>query len=108
MRPEDIVTDWRIEHKDELNKTLAVLIDIRDGLTPLLAKNGSPILDKDGIPVMVRYCPGDIIDASRSIARMLGALSKEKEEAARKKAPEMPKMKDELAEGLEAVLGRIQ
>ncbi len=87
MKPEDIVTAWRLEHKDELNKTLEVLIKIRDNLD-----------EKSK----------DRIDAGRSIARMLGALAPEKEEAARKKAPEMPKMKDDLEEGLEAVLGRIQ
>jgi hypothetical protein len=87
MKTEDIVTAWRLEHKDELNKTLEVLISIRDNLD-----------EKSK----------DRIDAGRSIARMLGALAPEKEGEAKKKAPEMPKMKDELTAGLEEVLGRIQ
>ena len=86
MKQEDIVTAWRLEHKDELNKTLEVLISIRDNLD-----------EKSK----------DRIDAGRSIARMLGALAPEKEEAAKKRAQESPKVKSDLEEQLEGVLARL-
>jgi len=75
-----------LEHKDELNKTLEVLISIRDNLD-----------EKSK----------DRIDAGRSIARMLGALAPEKEEAAKKRAQESPKVKSDLEEQLEGVLARL-
>jgi len=83
---DDLVQSWRLEHKDELNKTLEVLIGIRDNLDEK-AK--------------------DRIDAGRSIARMLGALAPEKESAV-KKSPDKPRMKTDMEDGLEAVLGRLQ
>jgi len=86
VKKEDMVQSWRVSHKDELDKTLDVLIKIRDDESQA-AKNR--------------------IDAGRAIARMLGALAPEKETEAKAKERSAPKLKDELEQGLEEVLAKL-
>ncbi len=81
---DDIVQSWRQDHKDELDRTLAVLISIRDDTN-----------EKSK----------DRIDAGRSIARMLGSMAPEKEEA----RPQAKDVTKTIAErGLEELLAGIQ
>jgi hypothetical protein len=84
-KQDDIVQAWRRDNKHELDRTLAVLIGIRDN-------------EDEGAK--------NRIDAGRSIARMLGALSADKEDK-EKKGPEKPKVRTEIEEGLESILEKL-
>ena len=81
---DDIVQAWRNDHKDELNRTLEVLIGIRDN---------------------PEEKSRDRIDAGRSIARMLGALAPEREAAGTKKKEVI---KTATERGLEELLADIR
>jgi hypothetical protein len=85
VKSEALVNQWRADHKDELDKTLNVLIGIRDDLNES-AKNR--------------------IDAGRSIARMLGSMAPEREED-KKAAPVKPVIKSAVEEGLEELLAKF-
>jgi hypothetical protein len=85
MKPDALVAKWRADHKDELDKTLNVLISLRDDVNES-AKNR--------------------IDAGRSIARMLGSLAPEREED-KKAAPVKPVIKSKVEDDLEELLARI-
>jgi hypothetical protein len=85
MKPDALVAKWRADHKDELDKTLNVLISLRDDVNES-AKNR--------------------IDAGRSIARMLGSMTPEREED-KKAAPVKPVIKSKVEDDLEELLARI-
>jgi hypothetical protein len=85
VKSEALVNQWRADHKDELDKTLNVLIGIRDDINQK-AK--------------------DRIDAGRSIARMLGSMTPEREED-KKAAPVKPVIKSKVEDDLEELLARI-
>jgi len=78
----DIAQEWRLAHKDELDKTLAVLISIRDD---------------EGETAKSR------IDAGRAIARMLGAMSPEKEEV----KPKEKTMRTATERGLDELFDKM-
>jgi hypothetical protein len=85
MKSEALVNRWRADHKDELDKTLNVLIGIRDD---------------------IEQKAKDRIDAGRSIARMLGSMAPEREED-KKAAPVKPSIKSAVEEGLEQLLAKL-
>jgi hypothetical protein len=85
MKRDDLVQSWRIEHREELDKTLAVLIKLRDDET---------------------VKPKDRVDAARSIARMLGSMVPEQADRVGKSA-EKPVIKSKTEEDLEELLAKL-
>lgn len=80
-----IVDEWRKQHLDELDKTLAVLISIRDD-TGEESKNR--------------------IDASKAIARMFGGLAPERS-GKEKLTGSRPEMDDKLRRELDMYLNDL-
>jgi hypothetical protein len=85
LKSETLVAQWRADHKDELDKTLNVLIGIRDD---------------------IEQKAKDRIDAGRSIARMLGSMTPEREED-KKAAPVKPAIKSATEAGLEELIAKL-
>ena len=85
MKRDDLVQKWRADHRDELDRTLAVLIGIRD--------------DPD-------QKAKDRIDAGRSIARMLGGMAPEQEDK-EKKVTGKPEIKTQVEKDLEDLLAKL-
>lgn len=86
MGKNDLVDEWRKEHRDELDRTLAVLISIRD--------------DPD-------EKSKDRVDASKAIARMLGGLAPDKVIAGDKMTAARPDMDIALKAELEKYLDAV-
>lgn len=82
MKQDDLAQEWRRAHKDELDRTLAVLIGIRDD---------------------AKQTAKSRIDAGRAIARMLGAMSPEKEDT----TPKEKVMKSATERGLDDLLAGL-
>jgi hypothetical protein len=83
MKRDDVVQKWRSDNKDELDRTLAVMVGIRD--------------DPD-------QKAKDRIDAGRSIARMLGGLAPERED---KKSPPKPEIRSKVEDELERLIEKL-
>lgn len=83
MKRDDVVQKWRSDNKDELDRTLAVMVGIRD--------------DPD-------QKAKDRIDAGRSIARMLGGMAPEQ---ADKKVPAKPEIRSKVEDELERLIEKL-
>ncbi len=89
----ELLKEWREKHWKQLDKTIKVLIDIRDA-------NG----EGDG----PKISPKDRIEAGKAISRMLGVLAAEKADSAGAgTVMAKPTLKSKHMDELEELLGTL-